>query len=158
VGTVSEWVDIDLLDGLAEARPSWSFVLVGPVRVRADRLLRRPNVICLGPRAHDQVGALMSGLDVGLIPYRRAAATEVASPVKLHEYMAYGVPVVSTDLPEVRQFAPPARIASGPEGFLASIDEALREGRQAPRRGPSWDERVERMVQHVVEALAGPRG
>lgn len=154
MGTLSEWVDLDLLKDLATARPSWSFVFVGPRRTRAEALRGLPNVRMVGPKPHDEALRFLSALDVALIPYRLAPAMAAASPVKLHEYLAYGLPVVSTDLPEIREHAPPVTIATGPEGFLTAIERALADGPAAgPRRGTPWEERVDEMVALISRAL-----
>jgi glycosyltransferase involved in cell wall biosynthesis len=158
VGTISEWVDLDLLATLARARPRWSFVLVGPRRARLNGLRALPNVAVLGPRRHEQVSSVLTALDVALIPYRVVPATASASPVKLGEYLAHGLPVVSSDLPEVRAFVPPVRIAEGPEGFLEAIDGALAGGSGAPPAAAPWSERVDEMVEHIEEALRAPSG
>jgi glycosyltransferase involved in cell wall biosynthesis len=155
VGTVSEWVDLGLLEAVARARPAWSLVLVGPQRARANGLRGLPNVTFVGPRAHERVGGFLEGFDVALIPYRVVPATHVASPVKLAEYLAHGLPVVSTDLPEVRPFAPPVQIASDPKEFVAAIERALGEGRTPRRPGTPWARRVDEMIARVEEALAG---
>lgn len=156
VGTISTWLDIDLLRAVAEARPEWSFVFVGARRGRLNRLASLPNVTLTGPRRHEAVGGFLSAFDVALIPYRVAPATEAASPIKLHEYLAHGLPVVSTDLPEVRPFAPAVEIASDPEGFEAAIERALKQGRTPVGRRPGvrWDQRVDEMVTIVAGALA----
>jgi len=156
VGTVSDWLDLDLLEGLASARPQWSFLFVGPRRTRTDRLEALPNVTFTGPRRHEAVAGVLSALDVALIPYRVVPATTAASPIKLHEYLAHGLPVVSSDLPEVRPFVPPVQIAEGSQGFLEAIERALAEGRPAEgRRGIAWAERVEEMVSRIAEVLPG---
>ena len=157
VGTLSQWVDVELLAGLADARRDWTLVLLGPVRTRADALLGRANVVGLGPRPHEDVAGTLAALDVALIPYRRVPAIEAASPVKLHEYLAVGLPVVSADLPEVRPHSPPVRIAEGVEGFRRAIEEALADGRREPVRGPGWDRRVDEMIAHAERALSGAR-
>jgi glycosyltransferase involved in cell wall biosynthesis len=154
VGTLSEWVDFDLLKTVVAARPGWSFVFVGPVRTQVKSFVRMPNVFALGPRPHEEIGGVLSALDVALIPYRLTAAMSVASPVKLHEYLAKGLPVVSTDLPEVRPYSPPVRIASGAEAFLSAIEEGLEQGHTSPRAGTAWDQRVDTMVDHVMQTLA----
>jgi glycosyltransferase involved in cell wall biosynthesis len=151
-------VDLDLLRGLAMARPAWSFVFVGPQRARADALRALPNVRMLGPRPHDVVLRVLSALDVGLIPYREVPAMAAASPVKLHEYLAYGLPVVSTDLPEIREHAPPVSIASDAQGFASAIERSLADGPgTSPPRGAPWRRRVDEMVALVSQALAGRR-
>jgi glycosyltransferase involved in cell wall biosynthesis len=156
VGTVSGWLDVDLLRALAEARPEWSFVFVGPRRGRLHRLEALPNVTFTGPRRHEAVRGFLAAFDVGLIPYRVVPATQAASPIKLHEYLAHGLPVVSTDLPEVRPFSPPVEIASDPEGFDAAIERALKQGRTPVERRPGvrWDQRVEEMVAMLAASLA----
>lgn len=154
VGTISDWLDIDLLIEVASARPDWSFVFVGPRRARVDRLEGLPNVTLTGPRRHEDVGGFLEGFDVALIPYRIAPATVAASPIKLHEYLAHGLPVVSTDLPEVRPFSPPVEVAADAASFLAAIERSLRRGRSpAPGRGVRWEERVDEMIGLVAGAL-----
>ena len=154
VGTISDWLDIDLLIEVASARPDWSFVFVGPRRARVDRLEGLPNVTLTGPRRHEDVGGFLEGFDVALIPYRIAPATVAASPIKLHEYLAHGLPVVSTDLPEVRPFSPPVEVAADAASFLAAIERSLRRGRSpALGRGVRWEERVDEMIGLVAGAL-----
>jgi glycosyltransferase involved in cell wall biosynthesis len=160
IGSISEWTDLDLVDRLARERPGWSFVMVGPVRTRAKGLRQRPNVILTGERPHEEIPSLLAGFDVAIIPYRVSPAMAAASPVKLREYLAAGLPVVSVDVPEVREFAPPVRVASGPEEFLAQIEAALTDERPRHRRSPratSWEERAEEMIARMSEALHARR-
>lgn len=156
LGTISDWLDIDLLGEVAAARPQWSFVFVGPRRARVDRLERLPNVTLTGPRRHEDVGGFLAAFDVAMIPYRLVPATMAASPIKLHEYLAHGLPVVSTDLPEVRRFSPPVELARDPQSFVGAIERSLRRGRSTtPARGVRWEERADEMVALVADALAG---
>lgn len=157
-GTIDPWTDLDLLAGLAGERPDWTFVLVGPVvGVHTNGLRKLHNVVHLGPRPHDQMGAYLNELDVAALVYRVAPATTAASPLRLREYLAYGLPIVSVDLPEVRAFEPRVRIASGKEAFLAAIEEALREDRYPPLAEPTWEERVTEMTTQVERALLAKR-
>ena len=79
--------------------------------------------------------------------------------MKLHEYLAYGLPVVSTDLPEIRDHAPPVTIASDAQGFVSAIERSLADGRRtSPPRGAPWRQRVDEMVTLISRALAERRG
>ncbi|MEX2457749.1 MAG: glycosyltransferase [Actinomycetota bacterium] len=159
VGSISEWVDLDLIEALARARPEWSFVMVGPVKTRLRGLRRRPNVLLTGERPHEDVPSFLAGFDVAIIPYRVTPATTAASPVKLREYLGAGLPVVSVDVPEVRGFVPPVRLATGPQGFMEQIEDVLakRGSPRQTRRAESWDERAGEMLRRLFEALHASR-
>lgn len=165
VGAVNEKLDFALLRGVAEARPDWSLALVGPVDVRIDfaglSLIQSvPNIHFFGRQPVADVPAWMKGCDVTLLPYRRNLWTENISPLKLYEYLAIGHPIVATNIPAVRDFAPVVRIAEGPEAFTAAIAAALAENdsaQVAERRrlaaANTWDERVARIDQLLQDSL-----
>jgi glycosyltransferase involved in cell wall biosynthesis len=104
VGNVSSSkVDTRLLAELAEARPQWSFALVGPVgggdpATDLAALAGRPNVHLLGAKAYEDVPAYVQHFDVCMIPFRRSRLTEASLPLKTFEYLAAGKPVVSVPL------------------------------------------------------------
>jgi hypothetical protein len=78
--------------------------------------------------------------------------------VKLREYLAHGLPVVSVDVPEVRLFSSAVRIASGPEAFVAALEHAIEEGRRIPEPDAmpwSWDDCADEMMRLIEQALAG---
>jgi glycosyltransferase involved in cell wall biosynthesis len=159
VGSISEWTDLDLLGRIAAAKPEWSLVLVGPARVRVDELARLPNVLVIGSRPQAEIAGILAACDVGLVPYKASVAMSAASPLKVHEYLAHGLPVVSIDIPALHGFAPHVEFASGAEGFIAAIERALERGRDASAaaRNSSWSERVEEMVGLVAGALSSGR-
>ncbi len=166
VGTLDDRIDAELLAAAARALPAVTFVLVGPLRRhRADlgALAELPNVRFLPPCAHEQVPAITAALDVCLIPYRINAYTEALSPIKLHECLALGKPVVATDLPYVRLEAAHVRIARGAEEFAAAIRQALdrppseeeREGMRGAALARSWGAQVGEMERAVARVLGG---
>jgi len=150
-GVIDERVDLGLLAGVAEARPDWQLVLIGPVADKLDRsqLPQRPNLHWLGLRDYADLPAHMAGWDVGIMPFALNRSTAFISPTKTPEYLAAGLPVVSTP---VRDVISPygdlglVRIAADVDGWVAAVEAALREGRRTPRtvvdaylaRG-SWD-------------------
>jgi uncharacterized SAM-binding protein YcdF (DUF218 family)/glycosyltransferase involved in cell wall biosynthesis len=164
VGAVHQWVDLPLVAATADAMPQASIVLVGPAQVDVSSLAAHPNVVLLGARPHDQVPAYVKAFDVALVPYVRSEFTDSVYPVKLNEYLAMGVPVVATDLPEMRRFNDDHRhvlkIASRPEDFIAHVRSALADGHPADAeqrvdvaRANSWAERLERMSALIGDAL-----
>lgn len=127
VGTLHGWIDVALIAAVAQLRPQWRIVLVGPRRLRADfsALEQLPQVQFAGPRAHADLPAAMAEFDAAWIPYRVTPFTDAVFPTKMLEYLAAGCPVVSTDLPEVRAFVPPVRIARTAEETVAAVEALL---------------------------------
>lgn len=166
VGLISARLDFQVLLRIAQERPAWSLALVGEVvddgcAAELTALHAQPNVHLMGPRPAEEIPALIAGWDVGLIPYRVNAETRHASPLKLYEYLAAGLPVVSADIPAAQPFASLVYIV--PEGgdYVAAVARALAENsaqarlaRWAAMRAHSWDARVETLSQILAEALA----
>ncbi len=124
-GAISPWVDLDLIAGIARSRPSWSIVLVGPADVDVERLRALPNVHLPGKVPYAELPSFARGFDVGLIPFVLNELTVSVNPLKLLEYFACGLPVVSADMPEVRRFSRAVEIARDTQGFLAAIETCL---------------------------------
>jgi uncharacterized SAM-binding protein YcdF (DUF218 family)/glycosyltransferase involved in cell wall biosynthesis len=104
IGALHVWLDQELVAEVARRMPDVAFAFVGPVHSDTSQLTACPNVHLLGARPHTAVPAYIKGFDVGLVPYRVSEYTASVYPVKLNEYLAMGVAVVATDLPEIRRF------------------------------------------------------
>ncbi len=163
VGVIHDWIDTDLLAGLARRRPEWSFVLVGPAGPGVDLkpLRELSNVHLLGRRDKEDLPRYLKGFDVCLNPFRMNRLAQSVSPLKFYEYLAAGKPVVSVPLPEVLPYAGLVEIATGPEEFLEKIAFAL--ARETPELRArrlevaarhTWEQRVAAMAAHVARALA----
>lgn len=161
-------LDFDLLTALARQRRDWSFALVGPVGAGApstdvSALRREPNVHLLGPRPYGRLPEVLRGADAALIPYALNALTMSVFPMKVYEYLAAGLPVVTTRLPALEgvgglAFAHDARSAARALDRLLSEDRAaVRERQTRAARGHSWDERLGEIAAaiHAVAADAG---
>ena len=126
VGALARWVDSDLLLDLARLRPDWDFFLVGEALDDSfDRLeSERPsNVHFLGPRPYRAIPSILAGFDAGLIPFRAGVEGSNASPIKLYEYLAAGLPVIATPIPECEAI-PEVSVASTAAGFSDLLDRA----------------------------------
>jgi glycosyltransferase involved in cell wall biosynthesis len=135
-GVIDERIDLDLIDGVAAARPDLAIVLLGPVaKIDAADLPDRPNVHGLGMKPYAELPAYLGGWDVGWMPFARNDATRYISPTKTPEYLAAGLPVVSTSIHDVVEpygQTGIVAIADTVEDTVAAIDAAL-QGRAAPQ-------------------------
>ena len=96
-GVVDERMDLELIDGIAKARPDWQIVMLGPVvKIDPASLPRRDNVHWLGMKDYADLPRYFGGWDVGMLPFAMNDATRFISPTKTPEYLAAGLPVVST--------------------------------------------------------------
>jgi UDP-galactopyranose mutase len=101
-GVVDERMDLELLAACADLRPDWSFVMIGPVvKVDPADLPRRPNIHWLGGRSYADLPAYLAHWDAGFMVFALNEATRFISPTKTPEYLAAGVPVVSTAITDV---------------------------------------------------------
>lgn len=128
VGGLHRFVDYELLRELIAARPEWSFVFVGASSPDGGAL-EGPNVYLLGQRPHAELHRYIEEFDVCIVPYSNEQGTSTVVPMKINEYLALGKPVVSTELPTVRDFNEQHRILitapSAPNQFLHAIERAL---------------------------------
>jgi UDP-galactopyranose mutase len=129
-GVLDERFDIDLLAALADARPDWRFVMVGPiVKISPDELPKRDNIIYPGAASYDDLPGLLAEWDVALMPFAINDSTKFISPTKTPEYLAAGKPVVSTPIRDVvRHYGrlEGVRIAATVEEFVAGCEAALK--------------------------------
>jgi UDP-galactopyranose mutase len=143
-GVIDERLDLGLIAALAKARPQWSIVMIGPLaKIGPEDLPRAPNIHWLGQRGYDQLPAYLSGWDVALMPFAMNEATRFISPTKTPEYLAGGVQVVSTPVPDVvRQYGDlgAVRIAPDAARFIQACEQIL------AGQGLAWREAADRML------------
>lgn len=159
MGTFDEWVDVDLLRAVMVANPRWSLVLAGNAKISLERLLALENVHFLGRVPFEQLATLISHCDVGLVPFRIGPVAADATPSKLYQYLAGGLPVLCTPFTKEDAFAgnvavapaDPVEFARSIERLLASDSPAAREERRAFAHQHSWSARFD-----MIEAALGP--
>jgi glycosyltransferase involved in cell wall biosynthesis len=157
-GALADWVDLDLLAAVARARPDWSIVLIGDEQSDTAAVAGLANVHRLGRRRNDELPAYCKAFDVGLIPYRISAQLPFRNPIKLREYLAAGLPVVATPMPDVRRYERWCSIADTAPGFVESVEEALRhdspalrEERSRAMMAETWSARAAEIDRVVTE-------
>jgi UDP-galactopyranose mutase len=169
-GVIDERFDIELIDQMAEARPEWQFVMIGPVvKIDPDTLPRRANIHYLGSKNYQELPKYISGWDVALLPFAMNESTKFISPTKTPEYLAAGKPVVSTPIQDVvRPYGSMGlvQIASTKDEFIAAIENALRPSATSEEwlkrvdeflAQTSWDETWERMSALIDQILERKR-
>jgi glycosyltransferase involved in cell wall biosynthesis len=170
VGSLHPQVDFGLIAALAEKRPEYHFVLVGgrpelrdPIaEAELEKCRARSNVHFLGEKERTLVPGYVCHMDVNLMLYRLSAKTWIHAiyPLKLHEYLAAGKPVVSVDIRAVRPFAAVVRIARGLDDWLSALDDAVSRGgtgseseRRATARGNGWDARTDTLERWLLQTV-----
>ena len=163
-GVIDERTDINLLRDMAELRPEWQFIMLGPVvKIDPDDLPRQKNIHYLGAKSYDDLPDYIGRWDVAMMPFALNESTRFISPTKTPEYLAAGRPVVSTPIRDVvRPYgeAGLVRIAEGAEQFVDAIQSALDEDLEQHRQRAaeflttmSWDQTYEAMSELIADAV-----
>jgi glycosyltransferase involved in cell wall biosynthesis len=167
-GYLKSQLDWPLLSDLIRSHSEWNFVFVGPRRDHAEVaaivpvLAREPNVHFLGWKSQDELSAYPQHFDVCVMPYRANNYTNCIYPLKLHEYLASGRPVVGTRISTLEEFADVVSLASTPAEWSVAIAAALdpaaqaepdRSARQAVARRHDWSAIARRMARLIASGL-----
>ncbi len=151
IGAISHWIDLELIEFLAQKRPDWSFVMIGP---QENSLLKEnlSNLHFLKAKEHEELPAYIDHFDVCMIPFVVNELTHHVNPVKLYEYFARGKPVVVTNTRELKRFCHLCSLSYDQEHFLKNIEAALQEkGHERTRKiqarieiaqANKWDHRI----------------
>jgi glycosyltransferase involved in cell wall biosynthesis len=160
-GLLADWVDLQLIVEIARKRSDWSIVLVGRADTDLTMFQKLSNVIVVGHRSYSQLPTYLKGFDVALLPFVQNELTRNANPLKLREYLAAGLPVVATPLPEVIRFDGAVSLAATADEYIRKIEEILALGLAgpSPERSngvihESWEVKVAEMEELVCVALS----
>jgi UDP-galactopyranose mutase len=147
-GVIDERFDIDLLKNTAELKPGWQFVIIGPtVKIDPASLPKASNIHYLGSKSYEELPGYLAGWDVAMIPFARNESTRYISPTKTPEYLAGGVPVVSTSIQDV--VTPYGKeklvyIADDPEEFIKGVEWSL-----SNKNNPAWLKPVDDFLTNI---------
>ncbi|MFH1086485.1 MAG: glycosyltransferase [Chloroflexota bacterium] len=163
-GTISWWMDWELLSRLGEMRPRWSFVLIGTIRARPPAL--PANIHLLGRRPYAALPAYLRHIPVWLYPFAPNDLVQQVDPLKLYEYIAAGRRIVATRTRETGKFGDLIAPAEGAEAFAAAIEAGLAAPLSAEEYARArafaeqhtWERRGQQIEALLDEALAARRG
>lgn len=155
VGAMEEWFDFELVNEAAKQLGNISFVMIGPNHHAKRRIRKRANVHLLGPKAFDELPRYLYNADVGIVPFDVSGHGRLVHsihPLKLYEYMACGLPVVSVAWNELKSLGSPARLCVSRAEFIAALAETVSQGSgQAPlveyASRQDWRQRVARLIE-----------
>jgi len=164
LGALGTRMDWELLVEVTARRPSWSFVFAGGDPRSAPAELNRPNVTFIPAMPYPQGMAVASCFDVGTIPFVEGRFSRGNSSLKLLDYMAYGMPVVSAPLPDTMRVAESnpglLALAEGPDQWLGQLERALAEPASSPGRAARLayvqEQSAERRVARMLEEALTP--
>lgn len=128
VGAMDDWFDYELVNVAATELPKVSFVLIGPDKMARDRLRPLPNIYLLGRKNYADLPQYLYNADVGIIPFdvkNHKDLVNCINPLKLYEYMACGLPVVSVEWDELKFLNSPAKLCASYDDFINSIKGIL---------------------------------
>lgn len=166
-GVIDERLDLDLLSGIAQARPDWHLVIIGPVaELDPDGLPHHPNIHYLGAKSYQELPGYLAGWDVAMLTFAHTESTRLISPTKTLEYLAAAKPVVSTSIRDVmRPYGQQGlvHIADTAADFVRATERAMQQHEQDERwlsrvdqflTQTSWDQTWASMMQLVEAAIA----
>jgi teichuronic acid biosynthesis glycosyltransferase TuaH len=163
VGLLSHFLDFEVLEALRQARRGGTLVIVGPgtpaTAAGLKALAARGGVALLGPRPYEEIPAWMQALDVGVIPFQaNHPYVRGINPNKVYQYLAAGLPVVTTPVLDLEERSPHLQFATTPEGFRTAVGRALDAGpdpqaRRALARPYDWTALAARMVGEIERRL-----
>ncbi|NLW43668.1 MAG: glycosyltransferase family 1 protein [Syntrophomonadaceae bacterium] len=157
-GAIATWLNFDLILRVADSLPHGHVVMVGPL-YNLTSVPRRPNLHWLGYKRFEVLPQYTQLFDVAIIPFRVSQLTEAVNPIKMWEYMAAGIPVVTTALPETQGF-PEIYYSANDDEFIINVRRALNEDpahlRQARielAQRNTWLERARQILQAIERTM-----
>ncbi|MCA1825541.1 MAG: glycosyltransferase [Myxococcales bacterium] len=159
-GLIADWVDLQLIRHVADAFSGGTVVLIGNSTTDMKPIDGARNIRFLGRKPYADLPRYAKAFDVALMPFKVNELTLASNPLKVREYLAAGLPVVSTAIPEVERLGV-CRIGKDADGIVREISAAVAAGpgpsevRAAQVRSEGWEARVAEMQEIVAAALAG---
>jgi len=156
IGALHEWFNVDLMYKAATSLPKYSFVIIGPVERDLSPLEKLNNVFILGKKPHKRIAQFLFNADVGIIPFdtvKHKELVESINPLKLYEYFACDLPVVSMNWHQLEALESPAFLCETTEEFIEAIQQADKVNDKTAIKtfaeSADWNKRVT----HVLESL-----
>lgn len=158
-GSLSSWLDYDLLHKVASHLPDWHFVFIGKIEAELGALPSLSNVHLLGPRAHHQLPGYSQHWQVSMLPFLDNPQIQACNPLKLLEYLAADTPIVSTRFPAVERWQEQVNLVSDPGEMIRTLQllrhnrhNTAANGAKTDLSDYSWDNRAEEiysLLEHI---------
>ena len=161
-GVIDDYVlDLELIERIADQFPYCTLLLIGEATCDISQITKKSNVLFLGFRSVEEVANLGAFFDVAILPRKNDEWSKYTNPIKIKEYLALGIKVVTMDIPEVRRYVPEVFIAHSPDEFIDQIRTALSAPFEDEDRilmsklveNDTWDQRCEEVVIDMKELL-----
>tara|TARA_B100001540_G_scaffold308793_1_gene323995 strand:+ start:376 stop:1554 length:1179 start_codon:yes stop_codon:yes gene_type:complete len=159
IGSVFRWLDIDWIEYASKELPEYQFVFIGPVSIDISQIKKISNIDFLGPRSYSALPGYLKKFDVAVIPFVIDGVTLKASPIKFYEYLASGIPIVSTRLPDLVPFEEYVHLVNDKRDYALKIIEAvnhdnieMKNKRMDLSKNYSWEARfsfVDKMINNL---------
>jgi len=160
IGALHEWFDVDLIYKTAISLPDYSFVIIGPVERDLSPLEKLDNVFILGKIPHKRIAQFLSNADIGIIPFdtkKHKDLVESINPLKLYEYFACDLPVVSMHWHQLKALGSPAFLCHSTEEFIDAIKKAIKDNKidtvKTFAQSADWAERLNDVLAILPKAM-----
>jgi glycosyltransferase involved in cell wall biosynthesis len=158
VGALDEWFDYDLMNYVSKQLPEVSFVIIGPEKMAKERLYESSNIHILGRRKYESIPAYLKNADVGIIPFNTRKYPKLVNsinPIKLYEYMACGLPVISVAFNEIMNIKSPAHLVTEKDEFVNKLKELLNSKSEKNKlinyaKDQDWSNRVKLILEEIL--------
>ncbi|GMQ46066.1 glycosyltransferase [Vibrio sp. 10N] len=154
-GSLSNWLDYELLNQTIAALPNWDFVFIGQLELSRLPITAADNVFYLGPKPHHELPRYSQHWTVSLLPFVLNEQIKACNPLKLKEYLAARRPVVSTDFPALSGYRQHVNVISDADTMVVALNRIAQESKILPKGlvdNESWDNRAS-TLELYLEAL-----
>lgn len=159
-GSISSWLDYNLLEKIARERPNYNLVLIGKAEINIDKLKKYKNVKHIEAVSHKDLAGFSQYWQVSILPFMNNEQIKYCNPLKLKEYLAVGKPIVTTNFPQVKKYKEIVFIAEDNNDFLSKVDNAMLLS-NSPQIGweyycknivkkESWKEKVDFVLNKII--------
>ncbi|KJG00004.1 glycosyltransferase [Photobacterium angustum] len=158
-GSLNNWLDYDLLQQLALARPQFQFYLLGNKDCPQVQQLQNENIHLLPAIPHHQLASYLQHWHIAILPFIKNRQIKMCNPLKLREYLAAGCPVISSDFNAAAEYSPLVSIATTQLEWLSTIDRITQltshqvaEYKQKAYKcvqHDSWERRIEKIINTI---------
>jgi len=153
-GSLSSWLDYDLINHVASSLPHWDFVFIGPNELSYQPLAKLNNIHYLGVKPHHTLASYSQHWQASLLPFKFNQQIQACNPLKLREYLAVGSPIVATPFPALSPYRRYINVVESAEEMCNALELTSNEPRLPSGivNGESWQSRSE-WVRQIMELI-----